>query len=226
MNKAEVIVELGTTGIGLDPTSASLKGMVVALGKLGSADRRRLIDQTDKLLERDAKKLERNRIAAARLLTASLPDSLPVIQKWLGIDSGTGRHEVQFSLLCFLSDAQLLELTNSQERKIFQLIANFLLSVRTNLGKAAWMAGDLLGDHWKGPGALVALVEALHHARFAAGRRAALHGLERRFCSSGPKDRQVILATLASAAEVDKNPTIRHLAIRLSKRLTATSKRI
>lgn len=210
--------------LSLSPASASLGRLVEAVRKLKKSDREKLIDEIDKRLKSAAKRLERNRIAGARLLVVCLPHSMSVIQKWLSVSSGEKwASEIQFSLLCFLSDAQFLGINSSQKRTIVAAITKFLLSVRTDRARAAWMAGDLLGDHWDGPEALKALLRALRQGRHTAARRAALHGLERRFQRSGPKDRAVIIKALLAASERNKNPRVRNLAARLTDRLRTNS---
>jgi hypothetical protein len=224
MGTKETIVEIGTSSLGLDACNDTLERLVAAARKLEQRDRENLVKEIDKRLKSAAKRLERNRIAGARLLVVCLPHSMSVIQKWLSVSSGEKwASEIQFSLLCFLSDSQFLGITSSQKRNIFTAIAKFLLSVRTDHARAAWMAGDLLGDHWDGPEALKALLQALRQARYTAGRRAALHGLERRLQRSGAKDRAVIIKALALASERNKNRGVRNLAARLADKLKTDS---
>ena len=53
----------------------------------------------------------------------------------------------------------------------------FLLTVKYETGKAAWMAAELLGAHWDVEASLPILSEAAQDGTYAVGREAAVHGL-------------------------------------------------
>jgi hypothetical protein len=209
------IFDLGTTVLGLDPLTANIKLIFAAVRKLSARDRRRLLNGLDARMRGDAKRHERERIAAARLLVACLPDSMSVIRRWVRATSGRWDYEIHFSLFCFLGDSQLLGLDRMLTEALLRSVSDYLLTARKNTAKAVWMAGDLLGDHWEGPKALTILVDASCNARYVAGRAAAIHGLEHRLRRSGQRDRSLILNVLESIARRDRSPRLRRRAARM-----------
>lgn len=219
MKKAETIVSLGTTALGLNPVTADVKLIIVTLRKLSAMKRQELLNRLDSHLKGNAKRRERDRIAAARLLVACLPDSMSVIQRWIATNSGRWSYEIHFSLFCFLGDAQLLGLDRNLIQALIRSVSEYLLSMPRNRAKAVWMAGDLLGDHWKGREALTALLDIARNAHYVAGRSAAIHGLERRFRRSDQRDPALILRALRDTVSRDRSRKLRQRVSRVVKRL-------
>ena len=121
--------------------------------------------------------------------------------------------EIRFDIFCFLD--QVRELAAAEEHLGFvpHLVENYLSTTRSNAGQAAWMAGDLLGDHWPAREAVPTLLRLAEHARFAAGRKSAIHGLSHAIEASTPKMAADIKATLRSLHQ-QSPPTQSHRARR------------
>lgn len=211
---------MGTSALGTDPISSDVKAIVKSARKLRKQSRLQILRRVDRQLRDGAVESQRNRIAAARLLIACLPDSIPLIQRWMEIRQGRWNYEMQFSLFCFLSDAQSINMDRSIIERLQQLVLDYLLSARTTTAKAAWMAGHLLGEHWKGPESLPLLLTVSHRGRYSAGRRAAIQGLEKQFERSNEDDRTLIIEALRSVSNADKSRRLRNQAQRLLRKLT------
>ncbi len=122
-----------------------------------------------------SERYERLRVAAVKLAVVFLPESRPLLLRWL--DPQCPLREVQFTLFCFLDDVPHLGNDRSFARDIPVLVGEFLQHVPTNTAEVAWMAGDLLGDHWDLRASLPILLRLARQARFAAGRSGAVHGI-------------------------------------------------
>jgi len=145
---------------------------------LERSDRRRLLSLCEMAFtELDLRKDEPTRVAAAKVIVALVPDSVDAIRRWINTKSGKDIYEVHFSLFCFLDDVPDLPGGREFATEIPSLIEKYLLKAKSDSAYAAWMAGDLLGDHWETIEALPILVKAAQEARFVAGRESAIHGL-------------------------------------------------
>ncbi len=118
---------------------------------------------------------EELRVRVVRSLVSLLPDSLGIIETWL---SDPSLHEIHFTLFCYLDWVAKYPRFFDFKRATLHLVEAFLLNVRRNSGSAAWMAGDLLGDHWPPNESALVLAHVLKNARHVAGRRGAFHGVE------------------------------------------------
>ncbi|HUU60146.1 MAG TPA: hypothetical protein VMZ50_11425 [Phycisphaerae bacterium] len=121
---------------------------------------------------------EEQRVGAVKLIVALLPDSAETILSWVKSKTGRGVHEVQFTLFCFLDQARFLPGAERFAIKVPQIVEDYLNHVRAETSQAAWMAGDLLGDHLPVSDGLPVLLRSARSAKFVAGRAGALHGLE------------------------------------------------
>lgn len=164
----------------------------------------------------------RDRIAYARTVVALLPDSLECLRAWLGRMDDTLDFEVHFTLFCYLDGCQEMPRANSLRPEVLRLVHDYLASVRVGTARAAWMAGDLLGDHWRADESLPVLLDLLESARYAAGREAALSGLETALRNgiSGDVSRQAE-ETLRRVASHDRSPRLRRAAEDLLTRTAA-----
>ena len=118
------------------------------------------------------------RVSAIRIIVALLPSSWPTIEKWLKIHPRKLHYEIQFTFFCYLDWAMELPTSSELLEKIVTSVSEYLKSVRYDTAKAAWMAGDLLGDHWQLEEAWPALSIVVTDAKYVVGRIAGLHGIE------------------------------------------------
>lgn len=116
------------------------------------------------------------RIALIRVLVALLPDSFEVIQTQLNNQSTSYSYEVHFTLFCYLDwSAELPEAGIS--KRVLGLVENYLRNVKSTTASAAWMAGELLGNHWDPIEAVPILLLTAETGRYVAGRIGSVHGL-------------------------------------------------
>lgn len=152
---------------------------------------------------------EPTRVASARLLIALLPDSLDVIKRWVEKSDSRFIHEVHFSLFCYFGEVQEVARLRPARRMVLDLVAKYLMRTKTDAARAAWMAADLLGDHWNLHESLPVLINVAKDGQSVAARKAAVHGLTKalRRCSDGDCAR--ITATLEQLASSDSSRKIR-----------------
>jgi hypothetical protein len=154
---------------------------------------------------------EESRVKFAKAAVALLPDSVATITRILARSPSSRRGELQFSLFVFLSDAP--ELLNKNEMKpLQQLVGQYLLSVRSKTAQAAWMAGDLLGNHWSLSESLPLLLQTATSAKYAAGREGALHGLAHAIERASKREQREIVKRLRIVADTDRSPAVRSYA--------------
>jgi hypothetical protein len=199
----------------LDVDLATIDGPKLARVLAGSspAERRRYVKEVDRRMAGRFRRTESERIGAAEMFVALLPESLPVLEKWLTTVQDRWDYELHFSIFCFLGDAQTLPIQPSVLVSLSAAVTRYLSTVRVPTARAAWMAGDLLGVHWNQPEALPALVEVALQGTYAEGREAALYGLERRV--DRPTDRATVLQTLRRVSEQDRSRRLRRHAKRI-----------
>lgn len=122
---------------------------------------------------------DRNRISAVKLLVALLPDSYPLVRKWIFRTGDVYFYEVQFTFFCFLSDIFSFTPPHpATTTDILDLAKEYLDRVPSDEAYNAFMAADMLGDHWTGDAGIGALVEVARHSRNPVGKKAALGALE------------------------------------------------
>lgn len=121
---------------------------------------------------------EKDCVLAAKILVALLPISLSAIRSCLQQNSPAGIYELHFSLFCFFDDILYYSNLKKYRTELLALVKGYLETVNTDCALAAWMAGDLLGDHWN-PRESVPVLCALHrNAKHTVARSAIRHGLE------------------------------------------------
>jgi hypothetical protein len=153
---------------------------------------------------------EKNRIALAKVIVACLPDSIQYLEEMLSRKSTLNDYELQFSFFCFLDEAP-----ESQDRQaLLQNVEKYLRRVELGDANAAWMAGDLLGDHWDPKESLTPLVDVAINGTWPAGREGAIHGLScllERLDVNQP-EHQGIFKLLGDIKESDPVPSVREYA--------------
>jgi hypothetical protein len=212
MRKFENIVELGRAALGIDIGASTVETIASGVRKLPGQNRVKLVRKTDNLLRSYSRRAERDRIAGAKLLVALLPESLETIKRFLEKTDDRWWYELHFSLFCFLDSAQSRSARISES--VYRKVKDYISSASSNTAQAAWMAGDLLGDHWAGSHVGADLGELALTAQYVAGREAALHGIEHRFRHAGKAERVKLTKILGQLAEEDRSG-----AVRISARL-------
>jgi hypothetical protein len=204
------IRELVLDSCSVDLATSHVPALAEALRRRPRVVRRRCLLDVDRLMGGKARWSKVDRIAAAMVLAALLPESLAVVKKWLARFDDRSCYELQFSLFCFLGDVQVLPVKPTLRKAVLDAVADYLAVVKSETGQAAWMAGDLLGDHWVGREALSALVDVALNGRHAAGRRGALYGLKQRL--ERPGERKAVLDALRLVATRDRSAQLKRYA--------------
>jgi hypothetical protein len=191
--------------------SQSVSQVAESLG-LQRRDANRLIEHAFQTLRSRSASNEELRIGAVKVLVAALPQSFPLIQQLLLDFSTSLAYEVHFTLFCFLDDALYRTPSYSVDRRtirrLLRLVELYLNRVPSTRGSAAWMAGDLLGDHWRSGGAVDVLLRTAKNSRQEAGRLGAIHGLAHALTWVGRSTQREIRALLGTLACANGNESI------------------
>ncbi len=153
--------------------------------------------------------LKRNatlRDGAAGLVVALLPNSISIVRKLLRDRSSALWYEVQFTIFCTL-DAY--DLKPKDRAPVLRLLYEYLLTINSDAGSAAWKAGDTLGDEWRSPETVKMLSDLLFSARFVAGRKAALHGIEHVLSKTTTEEAKELWAHVQRVAHQDRSAKVR-----------------
>jgi hypothetical protein len=208
--------------LSLNPHLASFTDVAHRVETLTLLDRKRALSLGGRMLQnRTGRTNESARVAAAKTLVALAPDSAGTIRRLLDRQAGRGSYEAHFSLFCFLDEVHGLPRAAALAREVPSLIERYLKRAKVETAHAAWMAGDLLGDHWPVRDGLPILRKMATQARFAAGRSGAIHGLGRICARSKGRQRLGIERELAHLSRVDRSGTARAVAGLVSRRPVA-----
>lgn len=153
---------------------------------------------------------EVTRVFLAKVMAVLLPYSLPWLPGLLQPRPEAALAEVQFSLFCFLDAAAGDRHRGSRE--LLHLLEQYLLTIARDSAHAAWMAGDLLGDHWPLQESLGVLISAASNARHSAGRLAAIHGLSHALERGNKQQQWAIVDVLKRVASKDRSSRVRSYA--------------
>lgn len=201
--------------------------LAVLASKLAVPARRRLLAAIEyQMNQPDTRALERARVALAKLLIAMVPDSWRIIRSLIQDRGGTrASQEVRFSLFCFLDELPRLTGGRGLTSEAASLVGDYLRRVQSNTGHAAWMAGDLLGDHWDPSEGVPILIDVLTSGKYAEGRLAALHGLEHAMAKADctGRLRDSIRRAVSQTASNDRSGRVRESAKRVSDGVSACS---
>lgn len=152
---------------------------------------------------------EARRVLLAKLLVSLLPHALPQLAQLLQVKPRVPLAEVQFSLFCFLDGGGP---GTRATRNVLRLVEHYLMGISRDTAQAAWMAGDLLGDHWDLKESLPALTAVALKARHPAGRMAAIHGLSHALDRGKKREQWAIVDVLKRVASKDPSRTVRSYA--------------
>ena len=151
------------------------------------------------------------RIPVVRIVVALMPLSFPLIARWL---QDKRRREIHFTLFCYLDWINKLPEGDTSRSETLRLVERYLLETDSEAANAAWMAGDLLGDHWPVMESLPVLIRILQLGRYVAGRKAALSGIEIMLNNPnlGLHDRKRLIAAVKEARSHDRSGQLQSTA--------------
>ncbi len=220
VRSATEVVNAARRITGLNARQASTAELRAKLHSVDEGHRKALLQLVLRALPQDALLWHEDaRVVASKLAVALLPDSITGIERCLRNRRAIAA-EMQFSLLCFLSDAQPLR-SSALSRRLLGLVGELLLDTRRDIAHAAWMAGDLLGDHWDLREGLRVLRKVALHGRYVVGRQAAIHGLFHLGERAPAAYRLQVARVLRRVARSDRNTAVRHSAARALEGRTA-----
>jgi hypothetical protein len=169
-----------------------------------------------------SRKDEITRVACARVMVALVPDSIESIKYWINKITGEYIYEVHFSLFCLLDVVPELPNGKMFAKEIPLIVEKYLMDIKSDTAHAAFIAGDLLGDHWHIAEALPVLIRLAQEARYIAGRSSAIHGLSH-ILSRLPASHSITKDVVSLLAKISiKDPSN---SVRLSAKLALDNKK-
>ena len=149
-----------------------------------------------------------HRIASVKVGLALLPSTAPHVERALRRFRSKMDYELHFTLFCFLDEVPGLSRGCEFSARIPGLVAEYLLHVPKETACAAWMAGDLLGDHWHLATGDGLLRRAAREARYRSGRAGAVHGLHMAASRGQGRRRDEIILLLREVAQRDSSSSV------------------
>ncbi len=151
------------------------------------------------------------RIAAVRAIVALLPLSLGAIADLLNRRLTKDHYEVHRTLFVYLSWTQEMPDASSLTKEVLRLVEDYLMAVPRETARAAWMAADMLGEHWDGEEAMPLLIRTAQGARYRVGRELSIMGLDNildKLPAEGDAHKN-ILKTLRKISRSDRSASVR-----------------
>jgi hypothetical protein len=160
------------------------------------------------------RKSEHLRIACVKILIALVPDSTKFILDLINMQSGKFNYEVHFSLFCYLDEVPYLPNGKEFAKDIPKIIETYLSQTKSDISHAAFMACDLLGEHWDIDESLPVLMRIAKLGKYVAGRKNAIFRLGYLLNRIGKLDpkRELISSLLNDIIKQDHSQFIRELA--------------
>ena len=200
--------------LGLDLHNATVDEVRKCIRKLDRKSLEHVLSVCTKVLGDDKIGLRENdsiRIAAILAIVAAVPHSERIMQRLIANTSNRNAYEIHFSLFCYLA-----HMPNTTQLCSLMLdhVESYLRHVSKNTAKAAWMVGDLLGDHWPLKKTLPVLLKLAQEAKYVAGRDAALYGLRATLANSTltESSRKQVIVALKDISKNDRSETVRSTA--------------
>ena len=125
----------------------------------------------------DCEEVVTKRYRLLEFLFLIYPDSLELLEQLLGDYSDSRAYEIHFTLFCNM-DAYVDRNGDVYPAEMLAMLSKYLMDVPAETASAAWKAGESLGWHCDGQVSLPILSDAALNARFVAGRKCAIGGLE------------------------------------------------
>lgn len=196
----------------IDAKKASTREIAAAADKLSRNRRLKLLSTMDTILQGPSRRLQSDRIVAAKMLVSLLPDSISNIERWLNKKKDQFSYELHFSLFCYIDDSLAFSLKPDVIGKLHQLTTSYLARADRGTAQAAWMAANMLGEHWPGQTSLETLASIATTGRHVEGRKAALWGLQRRREVGNASDQLKVREMLKVVISSDRSMRLRRLA--------------
>lgn len=201
-----------------DVYTLTLRSLRLKYNRLEDKKKGNVLDECDRLLKLGdiaAPENEKIRVSLLKVMVAAFPDSIKLFDFLIKKRYTRNDHELLFTFFCYVDKLLYMPRSGPLCERILLFTKEFLLHVKADRGKAAWMAGDLLGAHWRLRQSLPVLMEVSQRGCYAAGREAAVNGLGeslKRITSEHIKNRIYILLHQIETNDKSKN-------VRLSARL-------
>lgn len=181
--------------------------------RLPKRERSRIVPIAVSTLRYSALKNESElRNGAARLIVALLPGTFSILEALLKNKRLRRWYEIHFVILAAFDRDDLSE---KDQRRVLQLVYDYLSRAKSDAGYAAWKAGYLLADGWRDPETVRMLAKLLVSAKYAAGRKSALHGIEHALRGATPRECDYLTRIVQEAATKDRSTEIRGSARRV-----------
>lgn len=159
---------------------------------------------------------ESKRVAIIKVLVSLFPSSFEIIKKLLYAKNSKDEYEIHFTLFCFLNYLKEVNSNFTFKEELLLEINNYLKTIPKKTSAAAWMLGDMLGDHWELDESIPILIEAAKNAKYLAGRLGALHGLEHAL-ENKPISKDSLMVTLKNISTKDKSAEVKKYASSILK---------
>lgn len=203
--------------LSIDPYESSLREINKSVMRLNQAKREKLLSTCWKVFNDERIGFRENdglRIATIKLLVGAAPYSAHIIEKLLIDKANRNAYEIHFTLFCYLHELKNLPATKRVCSRVLSQIKSYLLQIERDTSRAAWMAGDLLGDHWLLKESLPVLLGVAKEAKYVAGREAAVDGLGKALKRVGASSvyRKQILSLLKHISNSDRSKKVRRAA--------------
>lgn len=199
----------------IDVYASSMEEINASLQLIDEEQRHRLLSMCSAVLEYPRfLTREFERVVFARIATLLLPGSMFVIEKILHRKESRIDYETHFSLFCYLDWVQVLPNQEQYRTKVLDLVSTYLRECPRFTARAAWMAGDLMGDHWRSSESVPHLMKLAREARYVAGRCGSLHGLGRAIVKAEIErhTRDQIIATIEEVISTDQSKIVKSAA--------------
>lgn len=118
-----------------------------------------------------------DRIAAVKVMLALMPESTATVFGWIAQPPVRRPWDVHFTVFCYLDEVVSTASGGVFARSLLRVLRDYLLRLRTDAGKAGWMAAGLLGQSWPPAVATPILVEVVENAAHRQARSAAMRGI-------------------------------------------------
>ena len=207
--RAKVAATMGASALSLPP--AQLHARILEVGSFWL--QRLLPDLEVASCDQELLADEPRRSLVARLIVAALPEALRLFERLVAEPRSEGLiGELQFSLFVALSDVGDCPDYLGVHAQLVQIMRSFIEQVEVDEADAAWMAADVLGDHWPLGLTLGALRAAALGATHRAGREAALHGLSHALGRADKRQQWEIVEVAKQIERHDPDDAVRRYA--------------
>lgn len=191
--------------------SEDFEDIVSSLCRLNAAKRDRVLTSiVQRIAIRSWRRSRIRRSALVRIIVGLLPESYALLDRLLHNQSDFHDYEIHFAFFCYLHWTARHKALRDCATDVLKLVRLYMVNARTDQAMAAWMASDMLGDHWETGPATRVLLDVAQNARRPFCRLAALDGIEKllkRLDSHGS-----ILVALSEIGKTDKSRKVREAA--------------